>query len=111
LRAVGGGHVFEVIFILLIVLMLVASFQAFGTLLAIGPLLLPATAARCWTQRVAPGIAVAVAFGVTSDFVGLLLSYYYSLPSGPAIVIVAGTIYVFSVTCSGLLRRSDGPVW
>jgi len=52
LRAVGGGAgAFRAIFITLVVLNLVASFQAFGTLLAIGPMLLPAAAARCMMSR------------------------------------------------------------
>ena len=107
-RAVDGRRVvFEAIFLVLVVLTLVASFQAFGTLLAIGPLLLPATAARCWTQRAGPGIALAVVFGVVADFAGLLMSYYGNLPSGPAIVIAAGTLYAVSLVCSGLIQGAE----
>jgi zinc/manganese transport system permease protein len=109
LRAVDGRVVFETVFLVLVVLTLVASFQAFGTLLAIGPLLLPATAARCWTQRVGPGIALAVLFGVVADFAGLLLSYYGNLPSGPAIVIAAGTMYAISLVCSGFIQWAEKP--
>jgi zinc/manganese transport system permease protein len=111
LRAVDGRVVFEAVFLVLVVLTLVASFQAFGTLLAIGPLLLPATAARCWTQRVGPGIALAIAFGVIADFAGLLMSYYGNLPSGPAIVIAAGTMYAVSLVCSGLIQWAERPAW
>jgi zinc/manganese transport system permease protein len=107
LRTVGGGAMFGAIFVVLVVLTLVASFQAFGTLLAVGPLLLPATAARCWTQRAGPGIALAVLFGVAADFAGLLMSYYGNLPSGPAIVIAGGTIYGISLVGSGLLQSAD----
>jgi zinc/manganese transport system permease protein len=109
LRTVGGGAVFGAIFLVLVVLTLVASFQAFGTLLAVGPLLLPAIAARCWTQRAGPGIALAVLFGVVADFAGLLMSYYGNLPSGPAIVIAGGTIYGVSLVGSGLLQSLDAP--
>jgi zinc/manganese transport system permease protein len=111
LRSVDGRVVFETIFLVLVVLTLVASFQAFGTLLAIGPLLLPATAARCWTQRVGPGIALAIVFGVLADFAGLLMSYYGNLPSGPAIVIAGGTIYVVSLLCSGVIQSAKRPAW
>jgi zinc/manganese transport system permease protein len=111
LRAVDGRVVFEAVFLVLVVLTLVASFQAFGTLLAIGPLLLPATAARCWTQRAGPGIVLAIVFGVMADFAGLLLSYYGNLPSGPAIVIAAGTMYVVSLVCSGLIQWAERPAW
>jgi zinc/manganese transport system permease protein len=43
-----------------------------------------------------------------SVWLGLLLSFYYSLPSGPAIVLVAGVGYLLSVVLGpvhGLLRR------
>ena len=111
LRAVDGGVVFEVVFLVLVVLTLVANFQAFGTLLAIGPLLLPATTARCWTQRAGPGIALAVVFGVVADFAGLLISYYGNLPSGPAIIIAGGTMYAVSLVGSALIQSTETPAW
>ena len=105
LRAVGGGGAaFRAIFIMLVVLNLVASFQAFGTLLAIGPMLLPAAAARCWTQKVWPMIALATVFGIAAALAGLLISYYANLPSGPAIVIGAGVIYGMSLLAAGRMR-------
>jgi zinc/manganese transport system permease protein len=105
LRAVGGGGgAFRAIFIALVVLNLVASFQAFGTLLAIGPMLLPAAAARCWTKKVWPMIALATVIGMAAALAGLLISYYANLPSGPAIVVGAGVIYGMSLLAAGRLR-------
>ena len=105
LRAVGGGGgVFRAIFITLVVFNLVASFQAFGTLLAIGPLLLPAAAARCWTQKVWPMIVLATVFGIAAALAGLLISYYANLPSGPAIVMGAGVIYGGSLLSAGRMQ-------
>jgi zinc/manganese transport system permease protein len=102
LRAVGGGGgAFRAIFITLVVLNLVASFQAFGTLLAIGPMLLPAAAARCWTNKVWPMIVLATVFGMAAALAGLLISYYGNLPSGPVIVISAGVIYGMSLLAVG----------
>ena len=105
LRAAGGGGgVFRAIFITLVVLNLVASFQAFGTLLAIGPMLLPAAAARCWTQKVWPMIALATVIGMAAALAGILISYYANLPSGPAIVMGAGLIYGISLLAAGRTR-------
>ncbi len=105
LRAVGGGGgAFRAIFITLVALNLVASFQAFGTLLAIGPMLLPAAAARCWTQKVWPMIALATVIGMGAALAGLLISYYANLPSGPAIVMGAGVIYGMSLLAAGRMR-------
>jgi zinc/manganese transport system permease protein len=105
LRAVGGGGgAFRAIFITLVVLNLVASFQAFGTLLAIGPMLLPAAAARCWTRKVWPMIALATVFGMAASLAGLLISYYANLPSGPAIVVGGGAIYGMSLLAAGWMQ-------
>jgi zinc/manganese transport system permease protein len=105
LRAVGGGGgAFRAIFITLVILNLVANFQAFGTLLAIGPMLLPAAAARCWTHKVWPLIALATVIGMVAALAGLLVSYYANLPSGPAIVMGLGMIYGMSLLAAGRMR-------
>jgi len=105
LRAVGGGGgAFRFMFIALVALNLVASFQAFGTLLAIGPLLLPAAAARCWTNKVWPMIILATVIGMVAAIAGLLTSYYANLPSGPAIVMGAGGLYGMSLLAAGRMR-------
>ena len=98
LRSVGAGAgVYRGAFLLIVVLNLVASFQAFGTLLAIGPMLLPAAAALCWTQKIWATIGLAVAIGMAADYTGLLVSYYANLPSGPAIVLAGGATYGLSM--------------
>jgi len=85
------------IFLGLVVLNLVGGFQALGTLLSVGLMMLPAAAARFWTTRVGPMCLLAVVIGVASCISGLLLSYHASLPSGPAIVLSAGMVYCVSV--------------
>lgn len=106
LRSVSRlGSPVHFIFLGLVVINLVAGFQALGTLLSVGLMVLPAAAARFWTQRVSTMSALAIALGVVSSIVGLLLSYHASLPSGPAIILSAGAIYFVSVVASprGLL--------
>ena len=76
---------------------LVGGFQALGTLLSVGLMMLPAAAARFWTRRVEPMCVLAVAIGFASCVAGLLLSYHASLPSGPAIILSAGAIYIVSI--------------
>jgi zinc/manganese transport system permease protein len=105
LRSIGAGSgLFHAIFLRAVVLVLVASFQAFGTLLAIGPMLLPAAAALCWTQRIWPAIALSIAVGMAADYAGLLTSYYGNLPSGPAIVLAGGIIYGLSLVGAGRVK-------
>jgi len=98
LRSVSGaGQPVHLIFLALVVLNLVGGFQALGTLLAVGLMMLPAAAARFWVQRLEALCLVAVGIGVASSYLGLLLSYYLSVPSGPAIILVAGAIYLLSL--------------
>lgn len=98
LRSVSRlGPAVHFIFLALVVANLVAGFQALGTLLSVGLMILPAAAARFWSQSVASMCAIAVAVGAVSSVSGLLLSYHAALPSGPAIILACGGIYILSV--------------
>ena len=97
LRTMGASDsAYRAMFLVLVVLDLVAGFQAFGTLLAGVPLLLPAAAARCWAQRIGPLVGLSIGFGVASGYAGLLASYHLNVPSGPAIACAAAFIYAVS---------------
>ena len=85
------------IFLGLVVLNLVGGFQALGTLLSVGLMMLPAAAARFWTSRIGPMCALALVIGFVSCITGLLLSFHASLPSGPSIILSAGVIYLVSI--------------
>jgi zinc/manganese transport system permease protein len=95
-------------FLGIVVLNLVAGFQALGTLLSVGLMLLPAVAARFWTEDVSGLMLVAVVIACASSVAGLLISYAHEVPSGPAIILVAGAIYVVSMLFGrrgGIVRR------
>jgi zinc/manganese transport system permease protein len=65
---------------------------------AVGLMMLPAAAARFWVRELWSLSAASSALALGSGFLGLLLSYHLDLPSGPAIVLVAGLGYLASVT-------------
>lgn len=98
LRSVSRiGTPVHFIFLALVVLNLVGGFQALGTLLSVGLMMLPAAGARFWTVRVGPMCAVAILIGMASCVAGLLISYHFALPSGPAIILSSGAIYIVSI--------------
>lgn len=98
LRSVSGSSsMTHYAFLALAVLNLVGGFHALGTLMAVGIMILPAAAARFWAREIGGLIAVALLVGVVSSLCGLLISFHWSLPSGPAIVLTAGLIYACSV--------------
>lgn len=98
LRAIAGrGSLYHVIFLVLVVLNLVAGFQALGTLMAVGLMMLPAAAARFWATTVWSLAAVSIGIAFVSGWLGLLISYNFDLPSGPAIILTAGVFYAVSI--------------
>ncbi|CCE04944.1 putative ABC transporter (permease protein) [Bradyrhizobium sp. STM 3843] len=98
LRTVSrAGAPAHLIFLGLIVVNLVNGFQALGTLLAVGLMILPAGIARFWSRDITPMICIAVAAAILSGYIGLVLSFQTRIPSGPAIILVAALIYLGSV--------------
>lgn len=102
------GAVYHYIFLILVVLNLVAAFQTLGTLMAVGVMVLPAIATRFWTKSIDVAVGLSILFGILASVFGLLLSYNYNLPSGPAIVLVASVWYIVSIfigSSGGILIR------
>jgi zinc/manganese transport system permease protein len=97
----------HLIFLVLVVLNLVAGFQALGTLMAVGIMLLPAISARFWAEDVSGMIVVAVLLAFAASLSGLLLSYYANVPTGPAIILLCGVFYLLSI----VLGTRRGIVW
>lgn len=97
----------HLIFLVLVVLNLVAGFQALGTLMAVGIMLLPAVAARFWAEDVGGMIGVAIASAFASSVVGLLVSYYVNVPTGPAVILACGAFYLLSM----LVGVRGGVLW
>lgn len=112
LRSVSGsGAAVHLLFLALVVLNLVAAFHALGTLLAVGMMMLPAAAARFWTQDVTRMAAISVLIGMISGIGGLLVSFHFNLPTGPAVILSAGIFYALSVVLGpvGGLRKRLSP--
>lgn len=85
------------VFMLLLVLNLLAAFKTLGTLMAVGLMILPATAARYWASTITGQLLLGIAFAIASSWIGLVLSFIFAdTPSGPAIVLVAGGFFILS---------------
>lgn len=74
----------------LMVLVVVVGLQAVGLILIVAMLIIPAAAARFWTEALLPMILAAAVIGATSAAFGAAASALYpNLPSGAMIVLVA----------------------
>lgn len=82
----------------LISLTVVIGLPAVGVVLVAALLILPAAAARFWTDRLGRMVLLASALGWLIGAVGAALSARYSgLPTGPVIVLVGAAVFLFSV--------------
>ncbi len=98
LKAVNGkGGFWHVLFLVLVVMNMVAGFQALGTLMSVGLMMLPAITARLWAKSMGMMISMAALIALLCGFAGLLFSYHIEIPSGPAIILCCGVLYAFSV--------------
>lgn len=104
----------------LIALTIVASLKAVGVVLVLSLLITPASTAYLLVTRLHQVMILGAIIGVISSISGMYLSYFYNLPSGPAIVLVASGLFVVSLLFSptqGILtqpRTSSGqipPIW
>ena len=95
LQAAGGkGGVWHLAFMALVVLSVVGGFTALGTLMSVGLMMLPAIAARHVSQSLAGQARASVALAIVASCAGLLLSFHFDIPAGPAIVLSAGALWL-----------------
>lgn len=96
----------HMVFMLLLVGTLVTGFQVLGTLMVVGIMMLPATAARFWAVTVGGQMRLAAVLGALASFLGLLVSFHADVPASPAIILVAGILYFLSI-----LLGPHGGLW
>ena len=73
-----------------------------GIILVIALLTLPAATAGCFTRHLWSMMTLATVLSWLFVTCGLLGSFYYRLPSGPAIVVLAGIVYLAALGFSKL---------
>jgi ABC-type Mn2+/Zn2+ transport system permease subunit len=89
----------------LVALTVVVSLKTVGAILVFAMILIPASTAYQLTHSLTQMTGYAVGIGMASAVGGVLLSYAWDLPSGPAIVLLATTGFFLSVWFSPKRRR------
>lgn len=105
------GSTVHLLFLTLVVINLVGGFQALGTLLAVGLMMLPALSARLWCVKLESMCILAAVIGLISSYIGLLVSYHIGVASGPAIILTAGAAYTVALVTApqGVVRSGFTP--
>lgn len=90
----------------LISLTIVISLQAVGAILVFALLVIPAAAAQQWATKMRTMMIISIFIGISSSWAGVILSYWFDLPSGSTIVLLATLFFFLSVLFSPKRRRS-----
>lgn len=86
--------IFQLLLLVLLSVTVVVSVQAVGVVLVLAMLVTPAATAALVARRMPSLMILAVLFGALAALVGFYVSYYLSVPSGGAIVLVATLLFV-----------------
>ena len=92
------------LFLVILSVAIVASLQTVGIILVLSMLLIPAAASKQITNTFVSSIYVSILFGVFSSVSGLYLSYFFNLPSGPTMSMVATFLFVVCFFVSKLKK-------
>ncbi len=96
-----------------ITITIVASMQAVGVILVIALMVGPAMTAYLLVKELHLMMGVGALLGILSSLVGMYASFYFDLPSGPAIALVIFGLFIlallFSPTQGILTHPSDRP--
>jgi manganese/iron transport system permease protein len=101
------SNLLNYLLLVLIALAIVVSLQTVGVALMVAMLVTPAATAYLLTRRLPVMMALAALFGALSGVVGLYLSYYVSVASGAAIVLVCTAFFLLAL----LFSPRRGLVW
>ena len=104
---------------LAIALTIVASMKAVGVVLVLSMLITPPATAYLLVPRLHQIMFLGAGVGIVSSISGMYLSYFYNLPSGPAIVLVTSSLFLLALLFSprhGLLthptfNKQPSPLW
>lgn len=80
---------------IMVAITIVVSIKVVGIVLIAAFLVIPAASARLVTLTFSKMTILSIFLGITSSFVGLLISYYLDIPSGATIIILQAMIFFF----------------
>ena len=86
----------RMVFMMLMALMIAVAMKVVGILLITAMLIIPAAAARRFSQSPESMVSVAIAIGVLAVVAGLFASMHWDSPAGPSIVLVAMLLFFIS---------------
>lgn len=97
--------VIDNIFVVLIAIIVMISIRWIGILLINSLLILPAASSRNIAKNMRSYHLISVLFSLFSGITGLIISYYWNIPTGPMIVLISGVIYFITFGVKKLVKE------
>ena len=82
------------IFVITISIVVMLSIRWIGILLINSLLILPAASSRNIAKNIRKYHIYAIIFSIMTGLIGIIISYYCNIPTGPTIVVLSGIIYL-----------------
>ena len=101
------ANLLNYLLLVLLAITIIVSLQTVGVALMLAMLVTPPATAYLLTRRLPAMMALAAAIGAFSGVTGLYLSFYISMASGAAIVLVSTTIFLLTA----LFAPQRGWIW
>ncbi len=95
---------YDNLFAIIIAVMVVISIRWIGILLINSMIILPCAAARNVTKNMRTYHLFSIVFSMFSGIMGLIISFYFNIATGPMIVIILGIIYAISFGLKRIIR-------
>ena len=86
------------LFVVMIAVIVMISIRWIGILLINSMLILPAASSRNISKNMRQYHLYAILFSLFSGILGIILSFYINIPTGPMIVIISGIIYFITLS-------------
>lgn len=92
------------IFVITISIVVMLSIKWIGILLINSLIILPAASSRNIATNIQKYHLFAIVFSLIAGLLGIVISYYIKIPTGPSIVILSGIIYLITFAIKGKIK-------
>ena len=83
---------------------IVLLLRVVGIVMVIALLTLPAAVAGRFTRKIWQMMIVSILCCMIFNISGMAISYTYDIPSGPAIILIGGAVYLIIIVCSRVVK-------
>jgi manganese/iron transport system permease protein/iron/zinc/copper transport system permease protein len=95
----------DTVFSLIMAATVVVSLQILGVTMIASTIIIPPVIARILTSNFNKMVIISVLLGAFSSLVGLYLSFYLDISSGPAVVLFSSFLFIISLIYSAVNRK------